>query len=82
MSRSAEGPFLQMTEAMSDWWNLVGFVGLGAETDIKAMMTKVKGGSVILLYFIGQIFKCVPLMLQQCAHTHGVSPVLFFRSEF
>jgi hypothetical protein len=58
VSRSAEGPFLLMTEGLSDWWNLVGFVGLGAETDVSAMMKKVKGGSVILLYFIGQLFKC------------------------
>lgn len=57
ISRSEQGPFLLMTEAMSDWWNLVGFVGLGAETDVSAMMKKVKGGSVILLYFCGQLFK-------------------------
>merc|ERR1711908_238035 len=56
VSRSNEGPFLRMTEALSDWWNLVGFVGLGAETDVAAMMKKVKGGSVILLYLIGQAF--------------------------
>ena len=69
VSRSSEGPFLQMTEAMSDWWNLVGFVGLGAETDISAMMKKVKGGSVILLYFIGQVFKCVSLCIRRAPHT-------------
>lgn len=57
VSRSEQGPFLLMTEAMSDWWNLVGFVGLGAETDVSAMMKKVKGGSVIVLYFCGQFFK-------------------------
>jgi hypothetical protein len=57
VSRSDQGPFLLMTEAVSDWWNLVGFVGLGAETDVPAMMQKVKGGSVILLYFCGQLFK-------------------------
>lgn len=57
VSRSEEGPFLRMTEAVSDWWNLVGFVGLGAETDISAMMRKVKGGSVIVLYLCGQFFK-------------------------
>ena len=57
VSRSEQGPFLLMTEAVSDWWNLVGFVGLGAETDVFAMMKKVKGGSVILLYFCGQLFK-------------------------
>ena len=57
VSRSEDGPFLLMTEALSDWWNLVGFVGLGAETDVSAMMQKVKGGSIILLYFCGQLFK-------------------------
>eukprot|EP01043_Picozoa_sp_COSAG02_P034541 COSAG02_NODE_2423_length_8895_cov_3.455207_2_plen_524_part_00 len=57
VSRSEQGPFLLMTEAASDWWNLVGFVGLGAETDVSAMMKKVKGGSVVVLYFCGQLFK-------------------------
>ena len=74
VSRSNEGPFLRMTEALSDWWNLVGFVGLGAETDVAAMMKKVKGGSVILLYLIGQAFKCE--QAPSCAACRRVDGIL------
>ena len=77
LSRSNEGPFLRMTEALSDWWNLVGFVGLGAETDVAAMMKKVKGGSVILLYLIGQAFKCE--QAPSCAACRPVDGILIAR---
>ena len=77
VSRSNEGPFLRMTEALSDWWNLVGFAGLGAETDVAAMMKKVKGGSVILLYLIGQAFKYE--QAPSCAACRPVDGILIAR---
>jgi len=38
---------LSLVSNASDWWNLVGFVGLGLETDMRQMGKKLKGGGAI-----------------------------------
>ena len=50
---------LSLVSNASDWWNLVGFVGLGLETDMRQMGKKLKGGGAIGLYWVGQVFNVV-----------------------
>ena len=53
---------LALTAQASDWWNIVGFVGLGLETDLVSMTAKLKesGGfqGPMVLYFATQFFNC------------------------
>eukprot|EP01065_Artemidia_motanka_P041484 TRINITY_DN5387_c0_g1_i1.p1 TRINITY_DN5387_c0_g1~~TRINITY_DN5387_c0_g1_i1.p1 ORF type:complete len:616 (+),score=158.09 TRINITY_DN5387_c0_g1_i1:62-1849(+) len=42
--------------SMSNWWMALGFICIGLNTDIRKLSTKVKGGSVLLLYLLGGLF--------------------------
>ncbi|KAJ9473016.1 UPF0324 membrane protein [Diplonema papillatum] len=40
----------------SNWWAAMGFIGIGINTNVKALMSKVQRGPVIGGYFVGGIF--------------------------
>ena len=51
-------PLLQVLLAdlgrASNWWFSIGFVGIGLNTKLDTMYAKLQGGSVLLLYWVGQ----------------------------
>eukprot|EP01062_Namystynia_karyoxenos_P013086 TRINITY_DN14713_c1_g1_i1.p1 TRINITY_DN14713_c1_g1~~TRINITY_DN14713_c1_g1_i1.p1 ORF type:complete len:644 (+),score=201.53 TRINITY_DN14713_c1_g1_i1:91-1932(+) len=55
--------------AMSNWWMVVGFICVGLNTDVRKLGKKVKGGSVLALYFVGGLWDIV--------FTYGVAHLFF-----
>eukprot|EP01052_Picozoa_sp_SAG31_P015029 SAG31_NODE_954_length_10804_cov_3.240355_9_plen_145_part_00 len=58
--RQVKTNLLQLARQASDWWNIVGFVGLGLETDISELVAKMRSSGGMLFF--------PSMQMKQCSH--------------